>query len=810
MKRERKMTTRKRTIFIIVITLGFLSLLWSFSAQYFLLDRFEQIERFYAEKNVERSLNAFWSLSGRIDALVKDWGNWDDTYDFIESGNSRFISSNLPNAVFTANRLNLIAFFNESKELVYGKYYDLKEHKSEDLPGELLSEIIRSEEYNYRGDKGGLLKFRGRIIYFCTAPVLRSDGSGPARGFLIMAREIDDALYRDISEMIRLEVEGFCTEETGNPKDMKISETYEGRGYSVFTGNPDTLLLCITVRDTYSRPVLLLRAKMPRPFNRQGYNTKYYLGLLFLFTAFIYSALMLLLLDRNILSKLARLNRDVIDITKGRNLHRRIHVKGKDEFASLATGINNMLEQIESTERALKESNDELEMRIHSRTVELEIANKALESKISQTTDMGEKLNRNYKRLESIFLLTNAVSKATSLDEIYREAIEAVEKSLESDRVSILLFDETGKMRFKAYRGLSEAYVKAVDGHSPWKKDEKYCRPIAISDILKDESVSALRQVIADEGIRALCFFPIVYDGRLLGKFMAYYDQVHEFSRDELETLSIISEQVAFAIERKCSENELIQAKEKAEKSDHLKSEFLAQISHEIRTPVNTILCFISLVKDSLADRMDEEIRQSFGIIEKGSKRLIRTIDLLLHMSQLQTGMFEIRKRELELSHDIIEPVIVELHSLAKEKNLSLLYHNMTNGEMISGDADMLRQVFTQIIDNAIKYTSRGKIEIVQYRNDKGQLSVAIQDTGIGISEDYLESLFTPFSQEDSGYTRRFEGNGLGLALAKKYCRLNSADINVKSRKGEGTTFIVSFNSEALLKNQCARENKIS
>ena len=110
---------------------------------------------------------------------------------------------------------------------------------------------------------------------------------------------------------------------------------------------------------------------------------------------------------------------------------------------------------------------------------------------------------------------------------------------------------------------------------------------------------------------------------------------------------------------------------------------------------------------------------------------------------------------------------------------------------MLTGTS--ISQMFCNIIDNAIKYTPKnGEIEIVLYEKDD-RLFVEIADTGIGISHEYLKNLFTPFTQEEMGYTRKFEGNGLGLAIAKKYAELNNAVINVKSTKGEGSNFTVIF-----------------
>lgn len=244
--------------------------------------------------------------------------------------------------------------------------------------------------------------------------------------------------------------------------------------------------------------------------------------------------------------------------------------------------------------------------------------------------------------------------------------------------------------------------------------------------------------------------------------------------------------------ERKKAEADLIEAKEKAERSNRLKTEFLAQVSHEIRTPINSILSFTSLLKDELEDKIPDDLSSSFRIIENGGRRLIRTIDLILNMSQVQTGTYEGKMVLLDIERDVIDAVILELLPAIREKKLGFNFSNEGVVKRILADQYTVIQIFTNLLDNAVKYTPSGRIDITARYCDE-QIAIEISDTGIGISKEYLPHLFTAFSQEESGYTRRFDGNGLGLALVKKYCELNNARITVESEKGRGTKFTIFF-----------------
>ncbi len=256
-----------------------------------------------------------------------------------------------------------------------------------------------------------------------------------------------------------------------------------------------------------------------------------------------------------------------------------------------------------------------------------------------------------------------------------------------------------------------------------------------------------------------------------------------------------IIQQVIDITERKKVEKELIISKEKAEESDRLKSAFLAQMSHEIRTPLNVILTATPLLAEDLSTE-DEDINVLLDSVNSAGKRLQRTIDMILNLSSVQSGNYVSQFEAVNLSDDL-RVLVDEMKSLAMEKNLTLTFTNHAYDPLIKGDKYTLNQIFQNLLGNAIKYTQAGTIEVKVLEENPGKISVEVKDTGIGMSQEYLKKLFTPFSQEDMGYKREFEGNGLGLALVKKYVELNDAEIFVKSEKSKGTTFKVVFKKSA-------------
>ena len=239
---------------------------------------------------------------------------------------------------------------------------------------------------------------------------------------------------------------------------------------------------------------------------------------------------------------------------------------------------------------------------------------------------------------------------------------------------------------------------------------------------------------------------------------------------------------------RKKTEEELIIAKKKAEASDKLKSDFLAQISHEIRTPINTILNYVSLIKMDLDNYLTEDTESLFTTINDAAYRLIRTIELILNVSDVESGQYELRPQLTDISKEIIIPLINEYKKKADEKGLELNYHIEKCINKYHIDRYSIREILSNLIDNAIKYTPRGKVD-VKVLCKGNEIIVEVADTGIGISNKNFSNIFKKFRQEEEGYTRKFEGTGLGLALVKLYCDLNKGKISFQSRKGKGSIF---------------------
>ncbi|MEP0860835.1 MAG: response regulator [Ignavibacterium sp.] len=238
--------------------------------------------------------------------------------------------------------------------------------------------------------------------------------------------------------------------------------------------------------------------------------------------------------------------------------------------------------------------------------------------------------------------------------------------------------------------------------------------------------------------------------------------------------------------ERKKLESELIQAKEHAEEMNRLKTYFLANISHELRTPMNGILGYAEML---MMDLNDPKLREMASMIFKSSRRLHDTLDSLIDLSKLESKIQKLELENIELV-TVLEDIKASFESFAKEKGLSVTSEHKHPRIYFSTDPRIFNKIISNVLSNAIKYTSKGEIKLLTDFID-GKIIIKISDTGIGISADNLSKIFEPFRQESEGFNRKYEGTGIGLTLTKKFVELLEGNLDIDSEVGKGTTVTI-------------------
>ena len=271
----------------------------------------------------------------------------------------------------------------------------------------------------------------------------------------------------------------------------------------------------------------------------------------------------------------------------------------------------------------------------------------------------------------------------------------------------------------------------------------------------------------------------------------------HVKRNDELGRLAEGFNQMSSSIEH--AQRELRHARDNALQASRVKSEFLANMSHEIRTPLNVVLGYTDVLADHIATYENQDAKDHIEAIRRAGKRLYGTIQGILDFSKIEAQAFELRPQPVKLGA-LLERHIEEIRILAERKGIRLRCIVDEPYAIVLFDEYCISGALTNLLQNAIKFTEEGSVTARLYRTTGDRvLRIGIEDTGIGIEPAYLTRIFEPFSQEQVGYTRPFEGNGLGLALTRSYLQLNGGDISVVSRKGHGSTFTISFSPQSEL-----------
>jgi signal transduction histidine kinase/ActR/RegA family two-component response regulator len=424
----------------------------------------------------------------------------------------------------------------------------------------------------------------------------------------------------------------------------------------------------------------------------------------------------------------------------------------------------------------------------------------ALEAEIAQRAAVTGRLEHQIATLRVLYRLVDVTARAPGLGAICEAALDAITEGVGTDRASILLADAQGVMRFSAWRGLSDGYRAAVEGHSPWARDDASPEPIVVPDVLADPALAALAPTITVEGIRSVAFIPIVSQGRLLGKFMLYFDAPHDYTTQELQLSRTIASHVGFAVERARAGGaieDLLRreraAREEAERANRAKDEFLATLSHELRTPLNAILGWTTMLRSAALDEATS--RRALEVIERNVQNQAQLIADLLDVSRVVTGKMTLDVGRVDLPH-IAGLAIDSIRPAAQAKGLTIRSVLDQGIGDLSGDAERLQQVLWNLLSNAVKFTSEGgRVELRLARTPAG-VRIVVADTGRGIDRDLLPHLFERFRQGDSSSTREHRGLGLGLAIARHLVELHGGTIRADSDGPEcGAAFTVELPS---------------
>jgi PAS domain S-box-containing protein len=309
-----------------------------------------------------------------------------------------------------------------------------------------------------------------------------------------------------------------------------------------------------------------------------------------------------------------------------------------------------------------------------------------------------------------------------------------------------------------------------------------------IVDLAGEEPQSERTRAAVQAGLRSGFGFPVLVDERIIGVLEFFSRRTEQADEDLLTIMAHIGSQLGQVIIRQRAEEDLRRAKAAAESANRAKSEFLATMSHEMRTPMNAILGMADLLSES---QLPEEQRAYVRIFQKAGGNLLILINDILDLSKAESGHVELESIGFDL-HSFLEKIIEMMASRTQDRGLKLTLEVLPNVPTgLVGDPNRVRQILINLIGNALKFTEQGSVtlRVEPDPTGGGWLRFNVVDTGIGIAADKTEMIFERFTQADSSITRKYGGTGLGLAISKGLAELMGGRIGCTSELGKGSTF---------------------
>ncbi|MDC4224978.1 MAG: HAMP domain-containing sensor histidine kinase [Candidatus Manganitrophus sp.] len=290
-----------------------------------------------------------------------------------------------------------------------------------------------------------------------------------------------------------------------------------------------------------------------------------------------------------------------------------------------------------------------------------------------------------------------------------------------------------------------------------------------------------------EEGIRSYAILPVVLKGVVIATLNLKSDRAAAYSDTLIESLLPFANHLAPFIENARLFQELTQKKREAEEASRLKTEFLSNVSHELRTPLNAIIGYTHLLQDEMYGPLRDPQREPLSSVRRNAASLLSLINNLLDLSKIEAGKIEVKLEKFDLE-ELLREVFENVKPLLHEKEVEV--HWRLADDPLSplwSDPQRVRQIFLNLLSNAIKFTNRGSITISATNQlmPRG-IVLSVEDTGIGMREEDLPTIFDPFRQVDGSLTRSAEGTGLGLTIVKKALNLIEGTVEVESEFGKG------------------------
>jgi signal transduction histidine kinase/CheY-like chemotaxis protein len=407
-------------------------------------------------------------------------------------------------------------------------------------------------------------------------------------------------------------------------------------------------------------------------------------------------------------------------------------------------------------------------------------------------------------QLESISKVAQLVNSTLDIDEVMTTVMERLNRVFDFSIMAIMFLEQEkqtlcldrirGDIADEEAEYLQGFHIPLSEKHSAFTIPVHTKLPRYLPDVSADEGsqegVSA--EIYKLVPAKSVLTFPLIKDGEVKG-VLAFANINKPFYLDEAD-IEHIGHYVTFIVSalRNASDfREIQEARAAADAANKAKSQFLANMSHELRTPMNAVIGYSEMLEEEAEDQGLDDLIPDLQKIRSAGNHLLQLINDVLDLSKIEADKIELYPESLD-----IRQLLMDMEATAKPlvvKNANRFEHEQLNelGEAFV-DQTKLRQVVLNLLSNAAKFTNHGLVRVTAERSRQGNtdwLVVSVNDSGIGMTEEQLESVFDPFSQADASTTREYGGTGLGLSISRKFCELMGGTLTAQSEKGTGSTF---------------------
>jgi len=405
-----------------------------------------------------------------------------------------------------------------------------------------------------------------------------------------------------------------------------------------------------------------------------------------------------------------------------------------------------------------------------------------LSQSVEELGALGEVSQAINSTLDVETVLTTIVAKAVQLSGTEAGAIYTFDESLQ-------------EFRLRATHGMDEAMIAAIRdrrigaGETAIGKAAAERAPVQIPDVLKESSL--VLEVVVRAGYRAVLIVPLLRPDQIVGALVVRRKAPGEFPEGTVELLRTFADQSVLAIQNARLFREIEEKGRELEQASKHKSQFLANMSHELRTPLNAIIGVTEMLRED-AEALKQDIEPLDRVLGAG-RHLLALINDVLDLSKIEAGRMELQLEPFALA-PLIDNVVKTIEPLAAKNANQVAVNCDAAIGTLHADQMRLRQALLNLLSNANKFTDHGTITIdARQGQEDGRdwVTIAVADTGIGMTAEQMGRLFQEFSQAGASTTRKYGGTGLGLAISKRFCQMMGGDITVESAPGRGSTFTI-------------------